>query len=164
MTAVYLREFEPVEDHVVARAQLARPSFLAGQFPLAGREFPPGGVRYSYYIGYVPDYVSTPTIDLLWYVRDAGASGNVTWQSNLAAVTPGDAMRLSDKTFATPGNTVNSSPTGIQQLNKATITVANTDSLAAGDLVIVRITRDPGNVSCGGTAVLIGISFNYTGV
>lgn len=163
MTAVYLREFEPVEDHVVARAQLARPSFLAGQFPLAGREFPPGEVRNSYYIGYVPDYVSTPTIDLLWYVQGIGATGNVTWQSNIAAVTPGDAVRLSDKTFAASGNTVNSSPTGIQQLNKATITVTNTDSLAAGDLVIVRIARDPSNVSCGGTAVLIGISLNYTG-
>jgi len=163
MTAVYLREFEPVEDHVVARAQLARPAFLAGQFPLAGREFPLGEVRYSYYIGYVPDYVSTPTIDLLWYVQGIGATGNVTWQSNIAAVTPGDAVRLSDKTFATSGNTVTTAPSGIQQLNKSTITVTNTDSLAAGDLLIVRITRDPSNVSCGGTAVLIGISFNYTG-
>lgn len=163
MTAVYLREFEPVEDHVVARAQLAPPSFLAGQFPLAGREFAPGVVRYSYYIGYVPDYVSTPTIDLLWYIQGAVTSGNVTWQSNIAAVTPSDAVRLSDKTFATSGNTVTTSPSGIQQLNKSTITVTNTDSLAAGDLLIVRIGRDPSNVSCGGNAVLIGISFNYTG-
>lgn len=163
MTAVYMRNFEPPDDSVVARQKRARPVFLDGDnFPVSGLGFPVGDLRYAFYYGYLPDYVSTLTIDLLWTQTGSPATGSVSWISGVAAITPGDVTRLADKAFAT-GNFQNSSALADQLVQKTTITVTNTDSLAAGDLLIVRIYREPSLVTCGGTAVLIAVSINYTG-
>lgn len=164
MTAVALRNFEPVNDSVVARQKRAQALTLQGDnFPIAGRAFPVGDLRYSFYYAYLPDYVSTPTLDLLWTQTGSPATGSVSWISSLACITPGDVTRLEDKAFAT-SNFGTTSALADQLLQKTTITVTNTDSLAAGDLMIVRINREPSLVTCGGTAVLIAVSINYTGV
>jgi hypothetical protein len=163
MTAVYMRNFDPVEDALVARQRRARDIMLDGaNFPISGRAFPVGDLRYAFYYGYLPDYVSTPTLDLLWTQTGAQASGNVSWVSAVAAITPGDTTRFASKAFAA-SNSTSTSALDDQRLQKTTITVTNTDSLAAGDLMIVRINRDPSIVTCGGTAVLIAVSINYTG-
>lgn len=163
MTSVALRNFESADDAQVARQQDAAPTYLRGaSFPIGGRAFTTARRLNAYYYAYVPDYVSTPTIDLLWYITGAQSTGSVSWVSRIAAISPGDAVRLSDKAYAT-GNFTATSVLDEQILTKTTITVTNTDSLAAGDLVVVNIYREPGNVTCGGTAVLIACSFNYTG-
>lgn len=162
MTAIYLANFEPLDDPFVDRRPDARASYSRGaNFPISGREFPAGSPRSAYYYAYVPDYVSTPTIDLLW-ATPGGGSNNVTWLSALAAITPGDTGRLVDKVFAST-NTVTTAASGDWRLTKSTITVTNTDSLAAGDLLIVRIQRDASDVSNSAKAILIAASFNYTG-
>lgn len=164
MAAVYMRNFDPVDDRIVARQRRAQDIVLDGtNFPIAGRAFPVGDLRYAFYYGYLPDYVSTPTLDLLWTQTGAPASGNVQWVSAVAAITPGDTTRFADKAFANPNNT-STSALADQLLQKTTITVSNTDSLAAGDLLIVRINREPSLTTCGGTAVLLAVSINYTGV
>jgi hypothetical protein len=106
--------------------------------------------------------VSTLTLDLLWCQKGAPSGGTVTWSSAVAAITPTDTTRLSDKVFAV-GNFQSTTALADQLLTKTTITVSSTDSLAAGDLMIVRIYREPSTISCGGTAVLIAVSINYTG-
>lgn len=164
MTSVYMRTFEPVDDSIVARQKRASDIVLDGtNFPIAGRAFPVGDLRYAFYYGYLPDYVSTPTLDLLWTQTGSPATGNVSWISSVACISPGDPTRFADKAFAT-SNFQTSSALADQLLQKTTITVSNTDSLAAGDLMIVRINREPSLVTCGGTAVLIAVSINYTGV
>lgn len=165
MTAVYMRNFEPVDDSIVDRQKRAQSITLDGaNFPIGGKAFPVGELCYAFYYGYLPDYVSTLTLDLLWTQTGAPASGTVGWQSNIAAISPGDTTRLADKALA-PGNFANTSALADQLLQKSTITVSApaTDSLAAGDLMIVRFYREASNVSCGGTAVLIAVSINYTG-
>jgi hypothetical protein len=164
MTAVYMRNIDPVDDGIVARQRRAQDVLLDGtNFPIAGRAFPVGDLRYAFYYGYLPDYVSTLTLDLLWTQTGSPATGSVTWVSGVAAITPTDVTRFADKAFAT-SNTQNTSALADQLLTKSTITVSNTDSVAAGDLMIVRVNRDPTIVTCGGTAVLIAVSINYTGV
>lgn len=164
MTAVYMRNFDPVDDGIVARQRRATDVLLDGtNFPIAGRQFPVGDLRYAFYYGYLPDYVSTITLDLLWTQTGGDASGNVSWVSAVAAISPGDTTRFADKAFAT-ANFNTTAAIGDQLLQKTTISVTNTDSLAAGDLLIVRIYREPSLITCGGTAVLIAVSINYTGV
>lgn len=163
MPAVYMRTFEAYEDDLIDRQQAAVRRNLVGNFPIAGRAFPVGVQRYAFFRGYLPDYVSTLTLDVLWYIAGANTAGNVTWITNCAAITPGDVGRLSDKAFSSSTNSVTTAPSGTERLNISTVTITNTDSLAAGDLLIVRVARDPGNATCGGTAVLIGASINYTG-
>lgn len=163
MTAVYMRNFEPVDDTVIARQKRAQKVLIDGtNFPTEGRAFPVGDLRYAFFYGYLPDYVSTLTLDLLWCQTGAQASGSVTWLASVAAITPGDTTRFADKVFAA-SNTTSTAALADQLLTKTTITVSNTDSLAAGDFLIVRVSRDPSVVSCGGTAVLIAVSINYTG-
>lgn len=162
MPAVYLRSFQPFDDDQVARQQVATPVTLFGEFPLAGRSFPVGVQRYAYFYGYLPDYVSSPTLTLLWYFNGP-SSGTVTWIAQCAAVSDGDAGRLRDKFFSTSTNTITPAPVGDERLNVDTITLTNNDGLAAGDFFVVRVTRDAGNASAGGTAVIIGASLNYAG-
>ena len=164
MTAIYLRNIEPVDEGIVAKQKRAHTTVLTGtNFPISGRAFPVGDLRYAFYYGYLPDYVSTPTLDLLWTQTGAPASGNVSWISSVAATSPGDTTRFADKAFAT-SNFNTASVLADQVLQKTTISVTNTDGLAAGDLLGVRIYREPAVVTCGGTAVLIAVSINYTGV
>lgn len=164
MTAVYLRSFDPVDDAIVARQRRAQSQVIDGvNFPINGRAFPVGDLRYAFFYGYLPDYVSSPTLDVLWCQVGAPASaGSVSWISHVAAITPGDTTRISEKAFTT-GNFANDSALADGLLQKTTITVTNTDGLAAGDLLIVRIYREPGLTSCGGTALLLALSINYTG-
>ena len=163
MTAIYLRNFDPIDDRIVARQKRAREVLLDGtNFPISGRAFAVGDKAYAFYFGYVPDYVSSPTVDILWTQTGAGATGNVQWNCAFACISPGDATRLADKAFATD-NTQTTAASGDQILNKSTVTMTNTDSIAAGDLVIVRISREASVVTCGGTAVVLGLSINYTG-
>lgn len=163
MPAVYLANFEPLTDPQVARQQLARTQHRQGlQFPISGREFPVGVPRAAYYFAYLPDYVSSPTIDLLWVQHGGAAGGTVGWLSACAAITPGDSTRVIDKVFAST-NSATPAALGDGVLAKTTITVTNTDSLAAGDMLVVRIMRDANQQSCGGTALLLACSINYTG-
>jgi hypothetical protein len=163
MTAIYLRNFEPVDDPFVARQQDAPLKHVRGEeFPFAGRVFPVGIQRYAYYYAYLPDYVSTPTLDLLWIQQGSSASGSVAWNACVAAITPDDTTRLVDKQLAA-ANSVTTSALSDGRLTKSTITISNTDSLAAGDFLVVRVERDPSVITCGGTCVLIAASINYTG-
>lgn len=164
MTAVYMRNFEPLDDGIVARQKRSRLTVIDGtNFPIEGRAFPVADLRYAFYYGYLPDYVSTPTVDLLWTQTGAPSGGSINWQSFCAAITPGDTTRFSDKAFAATADSTSTSVLADQLLQKTTITLTNNDSLAAGDLLIVRINRNASNVTCGGTAVLIAVSINYTG-
>lgn len=83
------------------------------------------------------------SLDIYWYADNA-SSGDVIWGAQVACITPDtDTQDVETKSLAT-ANTVTDSHLGTtnQRLHKATVTISNTDSIAAGDLVKVAIYRD----------------------
>lgn len=83
------------------------------------------------------------TVDILWYA-DTASSGNVRWGAAIKAITPDtDTQDVETDAFATASLVTDShlGTTG-QRLHKATITVSNLDSIAAGDHVQLKIYRD----------------------
>lgn len=104
------------------------------------------------------------TVGIDWYA-DTATSGDVVWAVQLAAVTPDtDATDVEGKSPAT-ANTVTDSHLGTvgQRLHRATVTVSNLDSLAANDVVWIRIARDADNASdtMTGDAILVGATVSY---
>lgn len=83
------------------------------------------------------------TLNLAWYA-DTASTGNVVWEAQIAAITPNtDTQDVETKAFATL-NYVQDTHLGTtgQRLHECTITISNLDSLAAGDVVWLRIARD----------------------
>lgn len=82
------------------------------------------------------------TVDLIWYATNA-TTGVVRWGVSIAAITPdSDSQDVETKALATE-QTVDDTHLGTtsKRLHKATITVSNLDSVAAGDWVVIRVRR-----------------------
>ena len=83
------------------------------------------------------------TLRIRWYA-DTGSSANVVWGAAIAAITPNtDTQDAETKAFGT-ANTVQDTHLGTtaQRLHEAVITITNTDSIAAGDEVALKLYRD----------------------
>lgn len=83
------------------------------------------------------------TLNLAWYA-DTASTGNVVWEAQIAAITPNtDTQDVETDGLATL-NYVQDTHLGTtgQRLHECTITISNLDSLAAGDVVWLRIARD----------------------
>ncbi|WP_113699191.1 hypothetical protein [Nonomuraea lactucae] len=88
------------------------------------------------------------TVDLIWYAVNA-TTGVVRWEVAIAAITPeSDSQDVETKSLAT-AHTVDDTHLGTtsKRLHKATITVSNLDSVAAGDEVYVRVRRIGSNAA-----------------
>jgi hypothetical protein len=139
--------------------QLLRPEqalFLATAFPqytkINGTSFPVTALAYdgaateraywkisSFFYG-----SGNLTCELIWYAT-SGTTGSVMWETALAAITPDvDTTDVETKAFATV-NTVQDSHLGTtaKRLHTATVTMTNLDSLAAGDVTWLRVSRLP---------------------
>lgn len=102
---------------------------------------------------------STATLKLSWYSFAGSTTGNVTWSAEVAAVTPGDAVSVEAKGYATAQSAtsaVNATAKGEQQTS---ITLVNLDSLAANDDLWIRISRT--DASMAGDAVLFDAALVY---
>lgn len=82
------------------------------------------------------------TLDIIWAAATA-TSGVVRWEAAIAAITPEtDSQDPETKAFAT-ATALDDTHLGTtaKRLHKATITVSNLDSLAALDVVYLKIAR-----------------------
>lgn len=110
------------------------------------------------------NYASGGAVTLHWMTNNTSGN-NVVWGARLAAVTPGDAdtpvehAAAAASTVTTAGNA-----TEARRLIESSITLANLDSVAAGDRVIVLVYRDADNGSdtLAADAELIGAAFEFT--
>lgn len=105
------------------------------------------------------------TCDIIWYA-DSGTTNAVVWETALAAITPDtDTTDVETKAFAT-AQTVTDTHLGTtaQRLHKATITISNLDSIAAGDEAWLRVSRLPGNAADTMTvdAILTSVRLAYS--
>lgn len=110
------------------------------------------------------DYASGGDVKLLWMTNSASAN-NVVWGARIGAVTPADAdtpvehAEAAASTTTTAGNA-----TEARRLIETTVTLANLDGLAAGDLATLIVYRDADNASdtLAADAELISVAFLFT--
>jgi hypothetical protein len=151
--------------------------FLSSAFPgfirNVGTNFPVSGLAYdaatdeaAFWKLQANEYASgNLTLDIFWYA-DSASTGDVVWEAQIAAITPNtDSQDIETDSLAT-ANSVTDSHIGTtgQRLHQATITISNLDSLAAGDVVFIRIARDANNGSdtMTGDCVLVLATLSYT--
>jgi hypothetical protein len=104
-------------------------------------------------------------VDLYWYA-DTASSGNVVWGAAISAITANtDSQDIETDALATE-NTVTDShlATVNQRLHQATVTVSNLDSLAADDVVTLRVRRvgSNGSDTMTGDAALVYVRISYS--
>jgi hypothetical protein len=105
------------------------------------------------------------TATLTWY-GDSATSGVVRWGAAIAAITPeSDTQDVETDSFATE-NTVDDTHLGTtaQRLHNATITISNLDSIAADDIVFLRLRRvgSNGSDTMTGDAILVAVELSYS--
>lgn len=107
------------------------------------------------------------TIDLEWYA-DTASSGTCTWEAQIACITPNtDTQDIETDSLATL-NYVQDTHLGTtgQRLHRATITMSNTDSIAADDYCTLRVARDANGTNAAdsmtGDAILVKVTVSYS--
>jgi hypothetical protein len=147
--ATVYQEFPPGAAAFPA-TNFAAPTITQGtNFPVPALAFDAATDEAAYFFFQAFNYGSgNLTVTLDWYA-DTASSGDVVWTAAIAAITPDtDSGDIETKAFAT-ANTVTDSHLGTtnQRLHRASITVSNLDSIAAGDWVCLKVTRDADNGS-----------------
>ena len=101
------------------------------------------------------DWTGALDADFLWF--GATTTGNVVWQ--LATICVADA-ETDDPAFNTASTVTDAAKGTANQLNNASITSVTTTGCAAGELMHLKVIRDPANASdtYADTARLIGIT------
>lgn len=111
------------------------------------------------------NYASGPVLKLQWQTNDVGAGETCVWGGRLGAVTPADADTPQEHALAaaTTGST-DANTTEANRLLETSISFANLDSVAAGDLVFVMVYRDADNGSddLSSVADLLTATLEYT--
>ncbi len=93
------------------------------------------------------DYASGGTVELLWMANSA-SSNSVVWGARLGAVTPADADTPVEHAQAAASTTTTAAnATEARRELTTSITLANLDSVAAGDLCFLLVYRDADNGS-----------------
>lgn len=103
----------------------------------------------------------TLTVKLMW--TNTVASNNVVWNAALMAMTSGDAALLETDSFDTANATTTAASATIGRPVTTSITMTNKDSVAAGDICILRISRNAssGSDTNTGVAQLAGIIMEW---
>lgn len=110
------------------------------------------------------DYASAPVVKIAWKATSA-TTGGVVWGVQIAAVTPGDTVNLnSAKAFATVNTAGTTVPGTAGYLTETSITLTNADSVAAGDFVVMRVSRvaADGSDTATGDAEMLQAGLSYT--
>ncbi|WP_146169017.1 hypothetical protein [Actinoplanes italicus] len=109
------------------------------------------------------DYASTPVAKLQWLAASA-TSGAVVWDVRISATSPGDSTDVDAQDFGSANTGTTTVPGTAGYLAETSITLTNADSLAAGDLVVVRVARAAadGSDTATGDAELLAVGLSYT--
>lgn len=107
------------------------------------------------------------TVRVFWYA-DTGSSGTVVWECQMAAITANtDTQDIETDALATL-NFVQDTHLGTtaQRLHSADVAVSNTDSVADGDYVTLRVARDADGTSAAdsmtGDAIVTMVIVEYS--
>ena len=111
------------------------------------------------------NYASGPVLKLQYSMASA-TSGEVVLAAEIMAVSDGDSQDIDSESFDTINTSASTTvPATAGHLDEISITLTNADSLAAGDFVLLRISRDASdtvNDDASGDLELRNISIEYT--
>lgn len=129
---------------------------IAGtNFPTTGYAFPQSSSKAVYLQFKASQYGSgNLTLSLTWYSRSGSTTGSVTWSAALCCISPGDAVSVEGKSFATAQTTTTTVNSTAKGDTLTTITITNLDSIANSDDCEIKITRT--DTSMVGDAILWG--------
>lgn len=105
------------------------------------------------------DYASAPDFLFDWYTAET--TGDVKWMAYLAAITEDDAGSIAAKALDTVNNVIADVLANANRLAQDHVPLANANSVAAGDLVMLVFGRDGAADACEGTAYFLGGIFEY---
>lgn len=105
-------------------------------------------------------YTGSGTLKIDLLIGGAGTSGNIGFDVAVEAITAADAVDMTGASSWDTDNTANTAAPGTAgYLAKLTITLTNKDSVAAGDIMRLRINRDAATASdMTGDAYLWGVT------
>lgn len=136
-------------------------------FPVSGLAFDPAIVQAAYWRFRAIEYGSgNLTLDVEWYGDDA-SSGTIDLEASISAITPNtDTQDIETDTLQAVSSVVDThlGTTG-QRLHRATITITGLDSLAADDIVTIKIERDADdatNDTMSGAMILVLATLSYS--
>jgi hypothetical protein len=126
--------------------------------------FDAGTDELIYYMFRMPADYGSSLLLKLQYAMASATSGDVIWASALWAITPGDSADVDTESYDTANTVTDTVPGTAGHLAEASITMSNTDSLAANDLLTIKVYRDAnaGGDTATGDADLYGLSLQYT--
>jgi hypothetical protein len=104
------------------------------------------------------------TAILTWYA-DTATTGNVVWGAAIAAITPStDTQNVETDAFATETTVTGGASGSAQALVNHSITISNLDSVAANDVVFLRVRRigSNGSDTMSGDAILVAVELQYS--
>ncbi len=109
------------------------------------------------------DYVSGPILRVAFKMASAVA-GNVVLDARVSAITPGDAVDMDAKAFAAANTVTQAVPATAGFVVNASITLTNADSVAAGDEVLLYLSRTgtSGSDTAAGDLEFVGAYVEYT--
>lgn len=158
--------FLPEEAQFLAATFPAFSKVNGTNFPVSGLAFDAAADEFAFWKFIAQGYGSgNLTLNLLWYADNA-TSGDVVWDAAIAAITPNsDSQDVETDSLASVNSVIDShiGTTG-QRVHLCTITISNLDSLAADDLVFLRISRDAnnGSDSMANDAILLMAELTYS--
>jgi hypothetical protein len=134
-------------------------------FPILGYAF--GAANEAIFFRFVAQNYGSGNVTLLldWYARagTAPTTGSVTWGGALSVITPSDATNITTDSYATENTQSSTQNSTINGVVRATLTISNLDSLAAGDTVSLRVRITSNTMgSPASDAVLIGATVTYS--
>ena len=140
--------------------------FAGTNFPVEGLAFDAGADEACVAKFKAKSYGSGNITAILTWYGDSASSGVVRWGAAIACITPeSDTQDVETDSFATE-NTVDDTHLGTtaQRLHNATITISNLDSIAADDIVFLRIRRVGSNAAdtMTGDAILVCVELTYS--
>lgn len=109
------------------------------------------------------NYSSAPAIKIQHKAASA-ATGNAGFDCAIMAVTPGDSADVDTPSFNTDNvGAANATPATAGHLDETSITLSNNDSMAANDMVTVRLNRNTAVASdLVGDIEVVAVSLEYT--
>lgn len=113
------------------------------------------------------NYSSAPIVKLLWMANSA-SSNTVAWGARLGAVTPADAdTPVEHASAAATVVSTAANATEARRVVETTITLANVDSVAAGDGVFLLVYRDADDTAAAGDTLAVDselwiVALDYT--
>lgn len=156
----------PEEAQFLATAFPAYVKTNGTNFPVSGLAFDAATDEAAFWKFIAQNYGSgNLTVNIYWYA-DTASANDVIFDVQIAAITANtDTQDIETDGLATVQSVTDShlGTTG-QRLHLATVTVSNLDSLAADDLVFLRLNRDANNGSdtMTGDAIVVAVEVTYS--